>query len=80
MIHTVRSVVAEIQEVFNRFPQSTWRTRTQELVKMSSRDLPSSGEEEETDIEEIDQGQILSQTRDQKHRRGSRNAIEKKMK
>ena len=29
MIHTVRSVVAEIQEVFNRFPQSTWRTRTQ---------------------------------------------------
>ena len=53
---------------------------TKELVKMSSRDLPSSGEEEETDIEEINQGQILSQTRDQKHRRGSRNAIEKKMK
>ena len=56
---------------------------TKELVKMSSKDLPSSVEEEETDIEEIDQGQILSQTRDHKRRRGSRNppnAIEKKMK
>jgi len=54
---------------------------TKELVKMSSKDLPSSVEEEETDIEEIDQGQILSQTRDQKRRRESRNppnAIEKK--